>query len=351
MTIERFRSRNKTRRFPWLKSPRTKPIGPFGCANSRILCATFVTSTILTILSTPYSSAQTSLPNCPTNKGAFKSGCLKEETLQNGTKLILEYKDDMPLNRGKLKYKDGGLYEGELNKNTPYGFGVLHSPRGFLVEGNWQNDKVIGVSRWTFSSGEVYEGEFPDGKMNGRGKITFPDGSVYIGDILQGKRHGKGNMVYKDGAIYEGDFQSDKRTGYGRIQFASGNFYAGDFKANLFHGFGTLVGGLFMYVGEFTDGKPNGNGTTISLETNRKFSGQYVNGKPDGYGIRSFANGEKYIGYFKEGEYNGEGVFYAKDGTVLQSGNWAMGVFKSGDVKNSSPALTTSRETGSDGSE
>ena len=52
------------------------------------------------------------------------------------------------------------------------------------------------------------------------------------------------------------------------------------------------------YVGEFKDGNKNGQGTYI------------------------YANGNTYVGEFKDDERNGQGVFYAANGSIKQSGIW-----------------------------
>lgn len=46
-----------------------------------------------------------------------------------------------------------------------------------------------------------------------------------------------------------------------------------------------------------------------------------------GKGTLFFVNGEKYIGEFRDGNFNGEGEFNTKDGVVIK-GVWENGILK-----------------------
>jgi hypothetical protein len=60
------------------------------------------------------------------------------------------------------------------------------------------------------------------------------------------------------------------------------------------------------YVGEFTDGKFNGQGT-ITYPNGYKYFGEWRNGSPNGQGTATFPNGERYAGEWKDGRlYAGE---------------------------------------------
>ncbi len=53
----------------------------------------------------------------------------------------------------------------------------------------------------------------------------------------------------------------------------------------------------------------NGQGTYIPLEVGDKYVGQFKNGQYNGDGTYSYANGDKYVGQFKNGQYNGDGTY------------------------------------------
>ncbi len=102
--------------------------------------------------------------------------------------------------------------------------------------------------------------------------------------------------------------------------------YSGAFLNGKFHGFG-VVDVLHpsakgqKYVGEFKDGEYNGQGTYTFLNGN-KYVGQYKDGKRNGQGTYTFADGEKYVGEFKDGKFNGLGT------NTFLNGNKYVGEFK-----------------------
>ena len=49
--------------------------------------------------------------------------------------------------------------------------------------------------------------------------------------------------------------------------------------------------------------------------------------EPNGRGSLTFANGDEYVGEFRNGKQNGQGATYAADGSILLSGRWADGKF------------------------
>ena len=69
------------------------------------------------------------------------------------------------------------------------------------------------------------------------------------------------------------------------------------------------------YVGEFKDGKPNGQGT-LTTPDGRKYVGEWKNGKEHGHGTFIFPDGTKYVGEWKNGkEWNI--TIYGKSGIII----------------------------------
>ena len=62
------------------------------------------------------------------------------------------------------------------------------------------------------------------------------------------------------------------------------------------------------YVGEITNGEPDGNGT-LTYSNGDKYEGEWKDGEPNGQGTFTSPNGMKYIGEFKDGESHGQGTF------------------------------------------
>jgi len=67
------------------------------------------------------------------------------------------------------------------------------------------------------------------------------------------------------------------------------------------------------YVGEYKDGKRNGQGT-ITWSDGKKYVGEWKNGKYNSQGTLTLPNGEKYVGEYKDGKKNGQGTFTFSDG-------------------------------------
>ena len=77
------------------------------------------------------------------------------------------------------------------------------------------------------------------------------------------------------------------------------------------------------YVGEWRNGKQNGQGKMTSVIW--QYVGEWRNGKENGQGTFTHV-ATKYIGEFKDGSYSGKGILYDKfSGKVLKEGLWANG--------------------------
>ena len=82
------------------------------------------------------------------------------------------------------------------------------------------------------------------------------------------------------------------------------------------------------YVGEFKDGNYNGQGTYYFLADNQfkgdKYVGEWRDGKRNGQGTSTYPDGNKYVGEYKDGVKNGQGTFTWADGVRY------VGEFKDG---------------------
>ena len=80
------------------------------------------------------------------------------------------------------------------------------------------------------------------------------------------------------------------------------------------------------YVGEYKNGKRHGNGTFIygpkSEWAGDKYVGEFKDGKRYGQGTYTWANGEKDVGEFKNGVLDGFAIRYFADGTIDKEGIW-----------------------------
>ena len=128
--------------------------------------------------------------------------------------------------------------------------------------------------------------------------------------------------LFADGDKYVGEFKDGKYNGQGAYTFASGSKYVGEFKDDKQNGQGayTFASGS-KYVGEWKDDKRNGQGTS-TWASGSKYVGEFKDGKRNGQGAFTFASGSKYVGEFKDGVANGAGKELDAKGNVIRQGYW-----------------------------
>lgn len=151
----------------------------------------------------------------------------------------------------------------------------------------------------------------------------------YTGEYKNGIYHGKGRYTYGDESYYEGEFKNGKNNGYGVMLAVNRSKYSGGWLDDKRHGNGTLEllaaeGRGQKYVGQFANGLFNGKGT-YTWPSGQKFVGNYSNGKSNGQGTLTFADGRKYVGNFVDGNYDGQGTFYDSKGGITYQGLWQNG--------------------------
>jgi hypothetical protein len=59
---------------------------------------------------------------------------------------------------------------------------------------------------------------------------------------------------------------------------------------------------------------------TYTFASGSKYVGEFKDGKYNGQGTATFASGEKYVGEWKDGKYNGQGTLFASNGSVINQG-------------------------------
>jgi len=118
----------------------------------------------------------------------------------------------------------------------------------------------------------------------------------------------------------------------------SGETYDGEHKDPLPNGHGTYTwywehpglqkSYLLQYVGEWKNGLKHGHGSLCQPYTDTKhgqYVGEWKDGKEHGQGTLTYADGETYVGEFKDGE-PWEGTEYDPDGYV--TGVYSEGAWK-----------------------
>ena len=140
--------------------------------------------------------------------------------------------------------------------------------------------------------------------------------------LMVGGAYAQSNLPACPSSDYSGYFHMC----FGTLTIADGTKYIGEFKNGKFNGQGTYTAYDYKYVGEFKDGKGNGRGTYTFVD-GRKYVGEFKDEMRNGQGTYTFANGSKYVGEWKDDRYNGQGTLFASNGSVTRQGVWANGNF------------------------
>ena len=171
------------------------------------------------------------------------------------------------------------------------------------------NELWHGKGAYIFPNGNIFKGMWKDGKTNGWGVITFTNGSE-IEELWS-----SGNLIYSNVTGEANDIEE--------IDYCEGK-YKGRLNNNKPHGHGTLcLKDGSTYIGNWKDGVRDGNGIYIDLN-GAKYNGEFEFDKPHGKGVLYNSNGEKYDGEWKKGKHHGKGIFNYLDGSQYK------GSFKDG---------------------
>jgi hypothetical protein len=127
-------------------------------------------------------------------------------------------------------------------------------------------------------------------------------------------------ITFANGNKYVGEFKDGKENGQGTHTFPSGDKYVGEYKDDKKHGKGTMTSGS-KYVGELKNGDMHGQGT-MTWVSGAKYVGEFKDDKRHGNGTMTSASGAKYVGEFKDDKRHGKGTVTYADGTV-KLGIWA----------------------------
>ena len=128
-----------------------------------------------------------------------------------------------------------------------------------------------------------------------------------------------GTATYTSGK-YVGEWKDGKLQGQGTFTFTNGDKYVGGFKDGAKHGQGTYTfASGEKYVGEFKDDKRHGQGTH-TFPNGAKYVGEQKDNNTHGQGTWTHGN-VKYVGEFKDNNMHGQGTYTCDDGRVYE-GRW-----------------------------
>lgn len=189
-----------------------------------------------------------------------------------------------------------------------------------------------------------FEGRLEEGKAAGDGAAYYESGAVcYEGKYNEGAFDGSGTLYYENGTVkYRGTFSGGELSS-GEYTSEDGTVYSGSFEGGLLQGSGTMsANGRLLYIGEFKDGIPDGNGKQLYPNGAAHYTGSFSGGVPHGAGMEYSEKGTLiYSGSFMLGAYGGEGTLYDESGKKLYSGGFEEGSYSgSGTLYGSDGSIT-----------
>ena len=155
------------------------------------------------------------------------------------------------------------------------------------------NHKGETLYLWKTSSGDVWKG-FGEKDIN-------PE---YKGDVENGKPNGLGVIINTNKVKYVGEWRDGKKQGQGTFTYGKGK-WEGE-----------------KYEGEFKDGYRHGQGT-YTWSDGRKYEGEFKDGIKHGQGTWTSIKGYKFIGEWRENK-SWNGKEYDKKGNII--GKYVNGV-------------------------
>ena len=161
----------------------------------------------------------------------------------------------------------------------------------------------------------IFEGEYLNNKRNGKGKEYNEVGELlFEGEYLEGHRlNGK---EYREGKLeFEGEYLFDKKFN------GKGFDENGNKKYELINGNGTALIYYYdssRYEGEIKNGNINGKGKAFNKNGELVYDGDYLNGKFNGQGKIYINNKLFYEGKLLNGKANGQGKLYSKGNLVFE---------------------------------
>lgn len=190
-------------------------------------------------------------------KGNFKNNVFNGKGLfinKTGDYYLGNWENGESKGKGELVMKSGTKYTGDFAENKKQGTGTEIYNSGDIFEGEFvNNEKTKG--KIYFKDGSTYNGDVKNGKITGRGEYKWPDGRKYEGDIKEGIIEGNGKTTYPDGSWYEGEYVDNKKNGKGTFSWFDGKTFTGQWANNEPNGNGILTMGGVKYDVLFRYGK------------------------------------------------------------------------------------------------
>lgn len=205
--------------------------------------------------------------------------------------------------RGTYFWKNGDVYEGEWNKGKMEGAGIIFTSVGTdkqrFYMGGFQKGKPNGYGKLIAKNGNTWIGYFVDDSFV-EGTILFPNGDYYIGQMNKIGFNGHGTYYWKDGNYYSGEWLNGKKNGRAKEYYPQKGYYDGIWNNDtLIHGCWINENGDY-YIGKFKNNQAEDDNGAYYWQTGEKYVGSWKNGQRNGYGTMWNKDGNKYSGIWKD---------------------------------------------------
>lgn len=221
---------------------------------------------------------------------------------------------------------------------------IFHTPKWIISDGNvriWAADidttaAIIwtggefeglangeGIFKCTNKDGVVLETPIKAfyGAINEDDIVKLDDGSKYVGETRDGNFEGFGVLENRDD-LYIGYFSKSAPNGKAKWYKNGKLWYEGEWLNGQFNGEGTYYGGKTIKSGHWKEGKLIETEVDVNL-ANGHYKGTILNDQPSGYGVMEYSLGQRYSGKWKNGKWNGKGIFVSQEDSI--NGFWKHG--------------------------
>lgn len=155
-----------------------------------------------------------------------------------------ETQNDIPSGTGVYYLSSGARYEGTFKDGKPFGrMTYYYGTNDFQIdrlEGEFDDFKLPSTGRIIYKNGDVYDGQLKKGIPQGTGIMAYVEGGKYSGSFNNGLRDGQGIQNLKNGDVFVGDFINNNWVKGSYCYCESTDIYKGSFDSGLKSGHGKL---------------------------------------------------------------------------------------------------------------
>ena len=226
------------------------------------------------------------------------------------------------------------IYKGAFSGDRAHGNGSLKFASGHKITGIFVNGRLYdGVARIRYKDGGVYHGEIKNGAREGSGTMTYANGGVYKGCWDKDQRKGLGVIIYQGSFFFEGIFSNDYTDGPGillkKFVFCpDSNTDRGDPPTIYYDiqgcldksdAFGSLITPFRTFASLPVDPMDlvyltlSSSSNPIQNLPKLLASGAFTSGRLNGAGMARYGSFGTYVGNFKEGYRQGFGKMHYTD--------------------------------------